>query len=232
NFCPNDTDGDGVQNSDDADTDGDGIPDTVESGQGVGTNSARSDQIGNDQDSDADGIPNSRDLDSDNDGIPDHEECGGNGDADHNGRVDSKADADHDGLVDLYDPSQGGTQLTCADTDGDGIPDFRDINSDNQGASDYVENGGTDADGDGLPDSAEDSNGDGLLDLFDADRGGAPLTIKDSDGDGIPDQLDADNGGNGGGCALAPARGGNAGTALLPLILLPALILLRRSLRI
>jgi hypothetical protein len=121
--------------------------------------------------------------------------------------------------------------LKCADTDGDGIRDFLDVNSDNQGGTDYEENGGTDTDGDGLPDTTEDANGDGLLDIFDANRGGAPVEVRDSDGDGIPNQLDADNGGTGG-CALAPAGGNAAGPALLPLLLLPALILFRRSLRI
>ena len=89
---------------------------------------------------DADGIPNRRDLDSDNDGLTDHYECGGTDDADKDGEVDSKVDADENGLVDEYDPGQGGNMLKCADTDGDGIADFLDINSDDQGGSDYDEN--------------------------------------------------------------------------------------------
>ena len=54
--------------------------------------------------------------------------------------------------------------------------------------------------------------------------------IRDSDDDGIPNQLDAEEGGNGG-CALAPSDTATP-AALLPLLFLPALIFLRRSLRI
>ena len=224
NFCPDDTDGDAVQNSQDTDIDNDGVINTAEEPNNAGA------VAGTGIDGDADGIPNKRDLDSDNDGIPDHEECGGTDDANRDGEVDSKTDADHDGLVDIFDIDQGGTPLVCPDTDGDGIPDNLDINSDNQSGSDYVEEGGTDADGDGLPDTTEDANGDGLLDVFDPVKG-APLTIRDSDGDGIPNHLDAvNNGGSGGGCALAAPGTGTA--ELLPLLFLPALILLRRSLRI
>ncbi len=230
NFCPNDSDGDGVQNSGDADTDNDGVMNSVESGNTLLTANAEGDLIGTPNDGDADGIPNRRDLDSDNDGLTDHYECGGTDDADKDGEVDSHADADADGLMEAYDTDEGGTPLVCPDTDGDGIADFLDINSDDQDGTDYEEQGGTDADGDGLPDTTEDANRDGLLDIFDAERGGAPVVIKDSDGDGIPDQLDAGNGGSGG-CALAPAKS-ETPAALLPLLFLPALIFLRRSLRI
>jgi hypothetical protein len=231
NFCPNDTDGDAVQNSQDADVDNDGVMNTSEPRRRLGTNAEPRDEgdlIGTDNDGDADGIPNRRDLDSDNDGLTDHYECGGTDDADDDGEVDSQVDADGNGLVDEYDPGQGGNMLKCADTDGDGIADFLDINSDDQGGTDYEEQGGTDADGDGLPDTTEDANGDGLLDIFDPDKG-APLVIRDSDDDGIPNQLDAEESGNGG-CALAPASNGCTGSALVYLVI-PALIILRRKLR-
>ena len=144
NFCPNDSDGDAVQNSVDTDTDNDGLPNTEENGimglSQTGVHNA-ADLVGTDTDADGDGIPNWLDLDSDNDGIPDHEECGGTDDANKDGEVDSKTDADHDGLVDIFDIDQGGTPLVCPDTDGDGIPDNLDINSDNQGGSDYVGRG-------------------------------------------------------------------------------------------
>jgi len=233
NFCPNNTDGDAVQNSGDADTDNDGVMNNAESGNAAVTANAEGDLAGTSNDGDADGIPNRRDLDSDNDGLTDHYECGGTDDADADGEVDSDVDANLNGLADEYDPAEGGQALECADTDGDGLSDFLDINSDNQGGTDYEENGGTDTDGDGLPDTTEDANADGLLDIFDSERGGAPLEIRDSDGDGIPDQLDPQSSGkNGGSCALAQARSGAAGSMLLPLLFLPALIFLRRSLRI
>ncbi|HSC34281.1 MAG TPA: hypothetical protein VLG45_03320, partial [Thermodesulfobacteriota bacterium] len=232
NFCPNDSDGDGVQNSGDADEDNDGVMNSAESGGAAVTTNAEGDLVGTPGDADADGINNRRDVDSDNDGLTDHYECGGTGDADDDGEVDSDVDANLNGLADEYDPSQGGNMLKCADTDGDGIVDAHDINSDDQGGTDYEEQGGTDADGDGLPDTTEDSNGDGLLDIFDPERGGAPLVIRDSDDDGIPDQLDPESSGkNGGTCALAPSNNATP-AALISLLFLPALIFLRRSLRI
>jgi hypothetical protein len=232
NFCPNDTDGDSVQNSGDADADNDGVANGAESGSAAVTANAEGDLVGTPGDADGDGIPNRLDLDSDNDGLTDHYECGGTDDADADGEVDSETDANDNGLADEYDPAQGGTLLECPDTDGDGIVDAHDINSDDQNGSDYEENGGTDTDGDGLPDATEDENGDGLLDIFDPERGGAPITVRDSDDDGIPDQLDPESSGNqGGSCALAPANNSTP-AALLPLLFLPVLIYLRRSLRI
>lgn len=140
--------------------------------------------------------------------------------------------AAYHGILDEYEPDQGGAPLVCPYTDGDGIPDYKDINSDNQGASDFVEECGVDSDGDGLPDSVVDVNGDGLLDIFDSARGGAPLNIRDSDGDGIPDHLDAVNNKVGCGCTLAPVRNKESPYKLLPFLFLPALILLRRFVRI
>ena len=232
NFCPNDSDGDAVQNPNDADVDNDGIPNTEESDLVSSTASESQHTDGRiifpEDDADEDGVRNQNDLDSDNDGLTDHYECGGTDDADKDGEVDSHVDEDGNGLVDEYDPGQGGNMLKCADTDGDGIADFLDINSDDQGGTDYEEQGGTDADGDGLPDTTEDTNADGLLDIFDPDKG-APLVIRDSDDDGIPNQLDAEEGGNGG-CALAPVSNGAAGSALI-FLAIPALILLKRNLK-
>jgi hypothetical protein len=73
------------------------------------------------------------------------------------------------------------------DTDGDGAPDFRDLDSDGDGIGDAVERGPSpglvDTDGDGVPDVRDlDSDDDGLSD---AEEGAA-----DSDGDGVPDYLD------------------------------------------
>jgi YVTN family beta-propeller protein len=56
-----DTDGDGVKDSLDADSDGDGIPDSVEAGP----------DPANPVDTDGDGTPDYKDTDSDNDGVPD-----------------------------------------------------------------------------------------------------------------------------------------------------------------
>jgi hypothetical protein len=53
--------------------------------------------------------------------------------------------------------------------------------------------GGTDTNGDGIADSLTDSDGDGLVNLYDPDNGGAPQPTPDTDGDGIPDFLDRDS---------------------------------------
>ena len=232
NFCPNDSDGDSVQNSQDTDSDNDGATNTEESdfsstALSVEARSAR-ELVGTPEDGDGDGILNWLDLDSDNDGIPDHAECGGTNDKDRDGRSDNHVDLDGDGHHDLHDPDQGGSELSCTDTDGDGIPDFLDIDSDNDGVSDFVEHGGIDEDGDGLPDSIEDKNGDGLLDIFHPETGD-PLVMRDSDGDGIPDHLDAESTGGGGGCSIA-STGSQTASALVYLMI-PALLLLRRKLR-
>ena len=76
------------------------------------------------------------------------------------------------------------------DTDGDGLEDFRDVDSDNDGLPDLAEAAGfgSDADGDGLVDNFADANSDGL------DDGVAVASIsgEDIDADGIPDHLDLD----------------------------------------
>jgi hypothetical protein len=75
------------------------------------------------------------------------------------------------------------------DTDGDGIPDSRDLDSDNDGINDVIEAGGlTDANGDGRADGAV--GGNGMI----ANPANSP---RDSDNDGTPDyrDLDSDNDG-------------------------------------
>jgi len=82
------------------------------------------------------------------------------------------------------------------DTDGDGVPDHCDLDSDNDGISDLEESGAdasvVDTDGDGVydgstgPGAAVDANG-----VPTAANGGVPPI--DSDGDGIDDYLDLDS---------------------------------------
>ena len=101
-----------------------------------------------------------------------------------------------------------------------------DTDSDNDGKTDFEESGGVgDNDGDGLVDDKTDSNGDGLLDIFDPDFGGTLLTIVDSNGDGLPDRLDASEG-SGGGCTIAPK--GKTPVSTLIYLLIPAIVLWRR----
>ncbi len=176
-----DHDGDGVPDYLDPDDDNDGILDTDE----CPTPSAC-------PDTDRDGIPDIFDLDSDNDGITDVIEGGGDDD-DGDGIIDGFEDVDGDGLADSVDPDQGGTPLPVPDTDGDNIPDYLDLDSDNDGIPDVTEAGGDDANGDGIIDNFEDVNGDGLSDNVDPDQGGTPLPVPDTDSDNIPDYLDLDS---------------------------------------
>lgn len=76
--------------------------------------------------SDNDNIPDYLDLDSDNDGIPDNIEA-----QTTLGYIDyTLVDTDQDGITDNYDVN-GGTVLVPIDTDGDTIPDYLDLDSDN-----------------------------------------------------------------------------------------------------
>ncbi len=174
------TDGDLRNDYNDVDSDNDGIFDMTEASP------IRNICFPTVMDFDGDGIPDFRDIDSDNDGIPDYVERStvivlptGN-------------DADGDGIDDAYDSDYGGyLESNPVDTDGDGWPDFRDLDSDNDGRSDTDERGPEpdrprDTDGDGIPDFRDlDSDGDGVPDTIETDD--------DCDRDGIPDWLDPDN---------------------------------------
>ncbi len=149
-------------------------------------------------DTDGDGVADFRDLDSDNDGTSDLSEGGTTcTDADDNGVCDG-ADDDGDGVVDSMDATDGfgiGGYGEPTDTDGDGIPDYRDLDSDGDGIADVVEggHGEFDTDGDGMVDG-DDIDGDGIKDTVDgtSDFGGAS-TGTDTDGDGTPDQQETDS---------------------------------------
>lgn len=172
-----DNDGDGVNDFDDIDDDNDGIPDTVECATALGN-----------CDTDGDGIIDQFDLDSDNDGIADIREAGGaQYDLNNDGRIDSNIDVDGDGLMDVADGDAGGTYLPVGDFDGDGRPNFQDLDSDNDGNGDRNEGGGLDNNLDGLVDDFIDANSDG----WDDDE--KILVPRDYDGDGRPDYLDRDS---------------------------------------
>ncbi len=243
NYDLADTDDDGVPDWRDLDSDNDGIPDVIEAGHDgvdadgdgrldgpVGDNGIVDsletapdsgvvdyDGDGNGPDApvdtDGDGIADFLDLDSDNDGINDVIEAGGT-DADGDGMQDGTADADGDGLLDTVDIHEGGTPLVVPDTDGDGVDNYRDLDSDNDSISDLVEggSGGIDLDNDGVVDGP-DTDGDGINDSVDGFDGhgdtGSPALPDDdsatdpdspnyidvdSDGDGTNDIVDAGNG--------------------------------------
>jgi large repetitive protein len=183
-----DRDGDGVVDALDLDDDNDGIPDSVEQGK----------------DTDDDGVTDDRDLDSDNDGLPDVAEAGHTGkDEDGDGKVDCPGGFGANGLCDaLETTADSGIAVTAPiDTDGDTVPDFRDLDSDDDGIGDRAENGT----------ACADQPVDGVCDGDDPDRDGSPSTADmtagfgiggyppppDTDGDGLPDYRDRDADGDG-----------------------------------
>ena len=108
-------------------------------------------------DNDGDGLQNQLDLDSDQDSLPDLVESGGV-DSDLNGLVDSFVDDNNDGLAD----SLVTNPLFASDSDGDGAPDYLDLDSNNDGESDLVSAGFEDTDNNGIIDNFVDPDNDGL----------------------------------------------------------------------
>ncbi|HMW25976.1 MAG TPA: T9SS type A sorting domain-containing protein, partial [Ferruginibacter sp.] len=173
-------------NAYDMDSDGDGIVDVIEAGlpdanlngivDGVIAANGWSTSVSglaalNLPNTDSNGNPNYLDIDSDDDGIPDNIE----GMSTAGYLIPSTADADGDGLVNTYDATVGfgGSGIFVYDHDGDGTPDYRDL----------------DTDGDGQPDAVEgnDFNLNGLAD------DNVTLTGVDTDGDGLDNRFDSLN---------------------------------------
>ncbi|MGB5666001.1 MAG: hypothetical protein WBM53_04075, partial [Maribacter sp.] len=190
-----DTDGDGVLDKDDIDDDGDGIIDAIEDANYDGDNKPST----NPTDNDGDGVPNYLDIDSDNDGILDNVEA-----QTTSGYIEPcGVDSDGNGLDDHYEETPGSCGgLVPIDTDGDHIPDYLDIDSDNDGILDNVEAQtsvdfqapcGMDSDGNGLDDHYEvhPGSGEGITPL-DTDYDHHPdFRDIDSDNDGILDNVEA-----------------------------------------
>ncbi|NJR68462.1 MAG: DUF4347 domain-containing protein [Synechococcales cyanobacterium CRU_2_2] len=193
------------------DSDGDGIRNSVDGAPGFGDSGS---PVPPNQDGDAE--PDYTDLDSDNDGATDIlEASNGKLDTDGDGRIDNPTDIDLDGIRDVIDdsdldgtpdaidttpnPAFGG--LAPVDTDQDGIADINDLDDDNDGILDSVEEKGNpkqDTDGDGVLDRLDlDADNDGINDLIEAGHGGPD---ENNDGiiqgpvgtDGIPDILQDD----------------------------------------
>jgi hypothetical protein len=168
-----DTDLDGVINEMDRDSDNDGIPDIIEAG-GV--------------DEDGDGKVDVRMVYGD--------ETSALAGTVATGGFIAGDDTDGDGLFDIYDAETTGTfgalttyssgislyslqigsstdtKKNIFDFDGDGIPNYRDLDSDNDGIPDIAEQGGTDANRDGLVDgSFTDTDADGITDALDSRNG-------------------------------------------------------------
>ena len=126
-------------------------------------------------------------------------------------------DTDGDGILDIYEAAFNGNVFVIIDTDGDGIPNYLDIDDDGDGI--LTANEWVDLDGNNEPNEAQDTDGDGIPDYLDVDddndgfatwdvqEGGSgffnaiipddvdgnPYTLND-DGDAIPNYLDNTSG--------------------------------------
>ncbi len=185
NLSRRDSDGDGLKDFNDLDSDNDGILDLVEAG-GTDTNGdGRVDSFtdanangfhdtyqssplsiaNSDSDTEPENLPNYIDIDSDGDLIDDSRE----GLSPEDYRTPSIIlDSDNDGILNEWDLNAGGESINPHDYENDGIPDYKDLDSDNDSGSDLIE--GNDANGDGVADSSPsgvDDNDNGLDDAFD-----------------------------------------------------------------
>ncbi|RRB02026.1 beta strand repeat-containing protein [Larkinella rosea] len=173
--------GDTVPNYRDLDSDNDSIPDSVEKGSD-GTNPTNTD---------GDNLPDYLDLDSDNDGINDVIEATGNTNNDTNGDGIADGAPNSNGIPGSVSATNGIT--TPNDADNDGTPNYRDLDSDNDGIKDLYESGisnpgSLDTNGDGVVDAADGADNDGIPQTVD----GAPATYGDSGNPTLPDN-DTDN---------------------------------------
>lgn len=181
----NDADGDLIANTADVDDDNDGIPDLQEIALD-----------GSDLDSDGDGIPNRLDLDSDNDSILDWLESGATKSLDLSSlrKLGPRlvGEVGTNGLLDVFespvDTSRLRYTLTNTDVNQDDIPDYLDLDSDNDGWSDLNESrvsAAYDKDRDARIDAPPGSVGaDGIADYLQQVNDRACC---DLDGDGIDD---------------------------------------------
>jgi VCBS repeat-containing protein len=183
-------DGNGFPNAYDLDADGDGILDAREAGMpdadnnGIADGTLGADGWSNTVDelsslnltnTDGHGNPDYLDIDSDNDGIVDNIEAQSTADY----IAPSGADNDGDGIDNAYDNNDytfGGNEdngLTPVNTDKTDNPDYRDLDTDNDGRDDRLE--GWDTDGNGTIEGNEvaylgliDLDNDGLFEKYDS----------------------------------------------------------------
>ncbi len=230
-----DQDNDGVPNFIDLDADNDGIFDVAETllsdadndgflyegtpivddfGRVLLTSSSQANYISETANNDADLVPNFLDLDSDNDGIHDIIESG-HEDPDDDGVLSFPGTQEVTmlGLI-INIPGQEVISIT-KDHDGDSLPDYLDLDADNDGINDIVEGGNIDADNDGQLEGDFNLNGQAVLNNeilstsfpTDQDGDGIPnYNDLDSDNDGINDVLEGGN--------VDPDNDGRVGTGI------------------
>lgn len=130
-------------------------------------------------DKDSDGVLDSMDNDTDGDGIGNVEESNG---------IDPYGDADSDQLYNYLDNDFSGNGNNVVqhafDVDQDGIPNFLDLDSDNDGIYDIVECGY------GNLDTNNDGQYNALDDNYDSS---VVIALLDTDGDSIPNCFDVDS---------------------------------------
>jgi len=151
-----DTDGDGYNDYQDLDADNDGIFDVIEGGDGI------------DADFDGDGENEFSDLDTNNDGMIDEDDEG-------------YIDADNNGMADDAEGTGQPNSDVTEDLD-DGIPNYIDLDSDDDGCFDVIEAGYADLDVDGIL-----GFGDPLI--------GENGLVVTEEGIGYEEPLDSDNNG-------------------------------------
>lgn len=175
----------------DIDKDDDGIPDFVESTMAAAFLDANSNGVINAFDPTYIDAFYGAYKDNNNDYIDDDFQADG--------------DSDNDGIANWLDPTFPGRIDTNADgkddrfdTDLDGVANYLDLDSDNDGIPDVVEAYGVDANGDGKIDNYTDTDGDGLSQNVDFNNTGANISglglgLPDLDGDGVPNFIDLDS---------------------------------------
>ncbi|MEO4006967.1 RHS repeat-associated core domain-containing protein [Flavobacterium sp. CAU 1735] len=83
-------------------------------------------------------------------------------------------DTDGDGLYDIYEDVNNDNNLANDDTDGDGIPNYLDLDDDGDGYATWEAIEGADPNGDHNPSDAIDTDGDGIPDYLDKTNGNYP----------------------------------------------------------
>ncbi|MFV8442712.1 LamG-like jellyroll fold domain-containing protein [Flavobacterium sp. LB2P44] len=130
-------------------------------------------------DLDYDGVADLFDLDADNDGIEDVIEVGLGNLSNGKGKIDvAWVDANGNGL---HDNAESNAALTALDSDGDGTPNYLDLDSDNDSIFDVDESGAGNSNAiTGFVNGDGDINGDGTGNGLDTET----FRIKDTDGNG------------------------------------------------